>query len=78
MNTNEFQALGSPALVYVREVAGREIIAEIGDAAPSEIEPDAVLYAVHAADGERLAVVDDRELAFTVARQRELQPVSVH
>ena len=40
--------------------------------------PDAPLYAVHDADGQRLAVVRDRRLAFVLARQNDLAPVSVH
>jgi len=37
-----------------------------------------VIYAVHRADGERLALVRDRALAFVLARQNDLAPVSVH
>jgi len=42
------------------------------------IDPDATLYAVHGADGERLAVMVDREAAFAAAMAHELEPVSVH
>ncbi|HTZ37471.1 MAG TPA: DUF1150 family protein [Stellaceae bacterium] len=35
-------------------------------------------YAIHAADGTQMAVIPDRELAFAVVRQNELEPVSVH
>jgi hypothetical protein len=35
-------------------------------------------FAVHAADGTRIAVLADRDLAFIVVRQNELEPVSVH
>ncbi len=78
MTNEEFQTLGAPSVVYVREILGRDLIGELGAASPEDITPDAVLYAVHAADGERLAIVDNRNVAFAVARQRELQPVSVH
>ncbi len=40
--------------------------------------PDQILYAVHGADGERLAVMLDRETAFAAAAAHELEPVSVH
>jgi hypothetical protein len=33
---------------------------------------------VHASDGERLAVLDDRAAAFEAAREHEYEPVSVH
>jgi hypothetical protein len=36
------------------------------------------IFAVHSADGERLALVRDRELAFVLARQNDLAPVNVH
>ena len=42
------------------------------------IDPEAILYAVHGADGERLAVMMDREAAFAAALAHELEPVSVH
>lgn len=35
-------------------------------------------FAVHAADGSRIAVLANRELAFAMVRQHELEPVSVH
>lgn len=76
----DFIALGGPNLVYVREVSAREILAE----APSEVRetialaPDQTLYAVHRGDGERLAVLGDRDSAFAAALAHELAPVSVH
>ena len=35
-------------------------------------------YAIHAANGEHLAVVPNRDLALATVRQNELEPVSVH
>ena len=35
-------------------------------------------FAVHGADGRPLAVTTDREVAFTVTRQNDLEPLSVH
>jgi hypothetical protein len=35
-------------------------------------------FAVHAADGTQMAVIADRDLAFAVVRQHELEPLSVH
>jgi hypothetical protein len=56
--TNEaFQALGAPQLVYVREVSAREVLASAPVEAIQgfEIDPASTLYAVHRADGARLA-----------------------
>ena len=36
------------------------------------------LYAVHDASGERLALVKDRKLAFMLARQNDMTPVTAH
>lgn len=36
------------------------------------------LYAVHTADGEQLALVADRRMAFALARQNDYAPVAVH
>jgi len=35
-------------------------------------------YAIHAADGTQMALIGDRDIAYAVVRQNELQPVSVH
>ena len=65
---------GSQPIVYVREVLVTDL--------PEDIRLQAtdvdILYAVHDASGERLALVKDRQLAFTLARQHDLTPVSVH
>ena len=37
-----------------------------------------VIYAIHDSEGQVLALVDDREKAFIVARMNEMQPMSVH
>jgi len=35
-------------------------------------------FAVHAADGTRIAVLANRDLAFLMVRQNDMEPVSVH
>jgi hypothetical protein len=35
-------------------------------------------FAVHAANGTQIAVMADREVAFAVVRQHDMEPVSVH
>lgn len=61
-------------IVYVREVPVADL--------PEEIRAQAMgretLYAVHDAGGERLALVRDRRLAFILARQNDMAPVSAH
>lgn len=80
LDTPAFAALGGPDLVYVREVTASELMESL----PHEVvrgfdlEPDQMLYAVHRANGERLAVLSDRDSAFAAALTHELTPVSVH
>ncbi|TMV75023.1 DUF1150 family protein [Thioclava sp. BHET1] len=61
-------------IVYVRPVAV--------DTLPEEVREQAggleTLYAVHGSDGERLALVRDRRIAFALARQNDMAPVNVH
>ncbi len=35
-------------------------------------------YAIHAADGTQMAVVNDRALAFMAVRQHDLEAVDIH
>jgi hypothetical protein len=80
LTTEAFAALGGPNLVYVRPVTGAEILASVPNAQIEDFEltPEQTLYAVHRADGERLAVLSDRDSAVAAALAHELAPVSVH
>lgn len=71
-----FANIGMPNMVYVREILAADLSTEIG--AELDVAADTKLYAVHAANGTRMAVVDDRALAFAGARQHDLEPQSVH
>ncbi|MEL6587221.1 MAG: DUF1150 family protein [Pseudomonadota bacterium] len=64
------------ALVYVRKVA----IDDLPDAVQEEAREGGLeeLYALHRADGEQVALVGDRRMAFSLALQNDMQPVSVH
>jgi hypothetical protein len=80
LTTEAFAALGGPELVYVRPIKAAEIMGSAPlDALKSfDLEPDQTLYAVHRADGARLAVLIDRESAYAAAVANEMAPVSVH
>jgi len=80
MTKEDFAGLGAPDLVYVREIRASDVLADVAvTTVPGlSVDPDATLYAVHGADGERLAVMLDRETAFAAAVAHELEPVSVH
>ncbi|NNE79145.1 MAG: DUF1150 family protein [Silicimonas sp.] len=75
MNTPfDFKDLSHQRLVYVRPVD----VAELPDEVRNQAQGHDQVYAVHAPDGERLALVANRELAFLLARQNDFAPVNVH
>jgi hypothetical protein len=77
----ELAALGGKKLVYIRTVLAREVMDDLVDdetGAVIDIPGDTTLYSVHSGDGQRIALVGDRALAFAAARQHEMNPVSVH
>ena len=67
------EVTGRP-IVYIREVAVADLPEEVREQA-GDVE---TLYAIGSEDGEQLALVRDRKLAFVVARQNDMEPVSVH
>lgn len=74
MDTNvNFDAMDG-RIVYVRPVD----VAELPKDVQAQVEGVDVLYAVHRADGARLALVNNRDMAFVLARQNDLAPVTVH
>ena len=75
-----FAKLGAPDLVYVRPIKASEILADTPVEAIRgfSLDPEQTLYAVHSADGARLAVMEDKESAVAAALAHELAPVSVH
>ncbi|WP_425407968.1 DUF1150 family protein [Hyphococcus sp.] len=81
LSARDFAELGGRKLVYIRTVEARDVIDDLIDddgELAIEIDDGDILYSVHSSNGERLALVGDRELAFAAARQHEMNPVSVH
>lgn len=80
LSNEAFAALGGPNLVYVRPVKAAEILADtpLDQVKGIELDPERTLYAVHRADGARLAILDNKEAAVAAAMANELAPVSVH
>jgi hypothetical protein len=75
MNTKyDFARLDEGRTVYVRPVHTKDLPSEL----QSQMGGLKTLYAVHDADGQRLALVKDRRMAFVLARQNDLAPVAVH
>ena len=69
-----FNELSDDRLVYVRPVE----VADLPDEIQRQANGREQLYAVHDANGERLALVGDRQMAFALARQNDFAPVNVH
>lgn len=61
-------------IVYVKAVD----VADLPKEVQAEAGGRAHLYAVHDTEGQQLALVADRRLAFVLARQHDLLPVTVH
>lgn len=61
-------------VVYIKEVSAGDLPQAVRD----DIDDFETMYAVHDADGVRLALVANRQLAFHLAQENELVPVTVH
>ncbi|PZR00668.1 MAG: DUF1150 domain-containing protein [Cereibacter sphaeroides] len=61
-------------IVYILPVA----VADLPDDVREQAEGIETLYAVHRPNGERVALVKDRWMAFALARQNDLAPVNAH
>ncbi|SEP19389.1 hypothetical protein SAMN04490248_13520 [Salinihabitans flavidus] len=70
----DFNDADEGRIVYIRPVNVADLPQDIRE----QVEGAETLYAVHSTDGERLALVRDREMAFVLARQNDLAPVTVH
>ncbi|MEQ8257248.1 MAG: DUF1150 family protein [Roseovarius confluentis] len=70
----EFDHEAERPIVYVRQVNAEDLPDDMREQV-GELE---TLYAVHNEEGERLALVADRKMAFVLARQNDLDPVAVH
>jgi hypothetical protein len=62
MSPNDFAAYGAQEIAYVKTV----------------LQDESIAYSVHAADGTPLTVISNRDQAFAVVRQNDLEPVSAH
>ena len=62
------------SIVYIRAVQVADLPAEV----QAKVGDLSTVYSVNRPDGERLALVADRTLAFVLARQHKMDPVNVH
>lgn len=64
-------------IVYVRPVKVAELPDELREQMSQTPAPKNI-YSVHAANGDRLALVNGQKLAFVLARQNDMTPVHAH
>ena len=69
MTPEAFASLGVQGVAYVRRIL------ETAEAKGGE---PIVVFAIHAADGERIGGAPSRDLAFAAIRQHGLEPVDAH
>jgi hypothetical protein len=63
MSVQDFTVLGMQDIAFIKSGKG---------------EKGETVFTIHSADGNALAAVESRDLAFAVVRQNGLEPVSVH
>ena len=61
-------------VVYVKSVDVAGLPDDVREAAGDREQ----LFAVHDSEGQQLALVADRQMAFVLARQNDMRPVTVH
>ena len=71
---NKISGQNAENLAYVRKVWVKALSIEVQE----QVDGLSILYAVHDASGRRLALVVDRQLAFSLAHQNDFLPLSVH
>ena len=65
---------GMNRLVYVKEISASDLPKEL----TQNLDQNTPLYAICAADGTPMSIVDNRDVAFSGARENNFEPVSVH
>ena len=78
LDAEEIARLIGHNTVYVREVAIAELKGTGVIPTDTLVPTSQKFFALHLADGRRVAVMDSRDLAFAAARQHDMEPVSVH
>ena len=75
MNTEyDFDGHDNAETVYIRAVETQDLPKDLQE----KLQGLKTIYAVHNEDGQRLALVREREQAFSLARQNDYTPVTVH
>ncbi|MEY3004860.1 MAG: hypothetical protein RLZZ491_2036 [Pseudomonadota bacterium] len=73
-NDHDAARVSGRPIVYIRPVA----VCDLPDEIRQQAKGIDTLYAIGSESGQQLALVRDRNMAFVVARQNDMMPVSVH
>ena len=65
-------------MVYIRPLDDGELETILSPSALDDLDTSDQLFAVHNAQGDRIAIVEGRDAAFEAARAHSLQPASLH
>ena len=76
--TQKIDAFEALNLVYIRPLAEHEVQHLVPEETLQEMEISDRLFAVHNAQGQRIAIVEGREAAFAAAQAHDLKPQSLH
>lgn len=71
---NQTMPMSTERTVYVKPI----LVTDLPPAVRAQAEGLETLYAVHDQEGQQLALVGDRKLAFALAKQHDYAPVMVH
>jgi len=73
--THLYEQMGLPSnVVYIRSIERAELPSEILETVAETVP----LFAVFAEDGQQIAVVEDQEIAFELAKEHQFSLHSVH
>lgn len=74
MNTNLDFKVSEDRIVYVRSIATKDL----PDALRAQTGDLSKVYGIYGSNGEQIALTKDRDMAFDLARNNALRPMSVH
>ncbi len=78
LNEQHLAILSAPNLVYVKPLDEQELERILPADALEQWDRSSQVFALHNAEGDRVALVEGRDAAFAAARAHSLTPFSVH
>ncbi len=76
MSPEALARLGTREVVYIRAVSAADLRAHVDGL--DDVPDDRTFFAVHAADGTRVAIMETADAAMAAARTNDMEPLRVH